>query len=165
MARASKQTSKGGEPSLQDRAAASSTKRDALVVAERVHSAAIRLLRAVRAADDETGLSAPKLSALSVLVFAGPKSLGALARAEQVTAATMSKLVSDLEAAGLASKRTDHTDRRGVRIEVTAKGRALLLEGRKARLALLRKKLAGLSARELAALDEAAAIMLRLAAE
>jgi len=140
-------------------------KRDALAVAERVHSAAIRILRAVRPADDESGLSAPKLSALSVLVFGGPQSLGSLARAEQVTAATMSKLVSDLESEGLLAKRVDHRDRRGLRIDVTAKGRALLLNGRERRLALLKQKLSGLSKADLATLDAAAEITLRLAAQ
>ena len=137
---------------------------DLLDTAAQLHSGAIRLLRMVRAADEETGLSAPKLSALSVLVFAGPKSLSGLARAEQVTSATMSKLVSDLEAEGLVAKRVDRADRRGVRIDVTAKGRALMQRGQKARLALLQARLAKLSASERALLDQAAALMLRLAA-
>ena len=53
-------------------------------VADRVHSSAIHLLRRLRRVDEETGLSAPKLSALSVLVFGGPCSMGRLAAAEQV---------------------------------------------------------------------------------
>lgn len=137
-------------------------KNDALEVATRLHSAAIRLLRAVRVADAETGLSAPKLSALSVLVFGGATSLGGLARAEQVTAATMSKLVSDLEAEGLVAKRADPADKRGLRIEATARGRAVMEEGRRARLALLTKRLGKLSRAERAQLDAAAALMLRL---
>src|SRR5262245_20216810 len=138
------------------------SKNDPLEVADRLHSAAIRVLRRVRIADDETGLSAPKLSALSVLVFGGPQSLKDLARAEQVTPPTMSKLVGDLEAEGLAAKRVDREDKRGVRIEVTAKGRALMEEGRRRRLALLRKKLAQLPKAELTLLGEAAALMLRI---
>jgi DNA-binding MarR family transcriptional regulator len=134
-------------------------------LADRLHSAAIRLLRRVRVADAETGVSAPKLSALSVLVFGGPTSLSGLARAEQVTAPTMSRLVADLEADGLAAKRADRADKRGVRIEVTAKGRALMQEGRRRRLALLRRRLAGLTAAERAKLGEAADLMLRLAAD
>jgi len=140
-------------------------KNDPLEIADRLHSAAIRLLRRVRVADDETGLSAPKLSALSVLVFGGASNLKDLARAEQVTPPTMSKLVADLEADGLAAKRTDRDDKRGVRIEVTAKGRALMEEGRRRRLALLRKRLAQLPKAELELLGEAAALMLRIAAE
>jgi DNA-binding MarR family transcriptional regulator len=139
-------------------------KSDSLDLADKLHSAAIRLLRAVRVADAETGLSAPKLSALSVLTFGGPQSLTSLARAEQVTAATMSKLVSDLEAEGLAVKRVDTADRRGLRIEATAKGRALMQEGRKRRLALLCSRLAKLSAAERKRLRSAADLMLRAAA-
>ena len=140
------------------------SKLDALDVADRLHSAAIRLLRAVRVVDDETGLSAPKLSALSVLIYGGPKSLSGLAQAEQVTAATMSKLVSDLEAAGHVAKRVDRTDRRGVRIEATAQGRALFQEARRRRLDILRKRLAKLSAGERERLRDAAELMLRVAA-
>jgi DNA-binding MarR family transcriptional regulator len=136
---------------------------DSLHVADRLHSAAIRLLRAVRVADAETGVTAPKLSALSVLVFAGPMSLTALARNEQVTAATMSKLVADLEVEGLASKRADPADKRGVRVEATAKGRAILEAGRKRRLALLQAKLAKLPREQRALLADAAELMLDIA--
>ena len=136
---------------------------DSLEVASTLHRAAIRLLRAVRVADNETGISAPKLSALSVLTFGGPSSLTALARTEQVTAATMSKLVSDLEAAGLVAKRADREDKRGLRIEVTSKGRALMEEGRKRRLALLSKRLAKLTREDRAQLADASEIMMRLA--
>ena len=139
-------------------------KDDPLAVADRLHSAAIRLLRHVRAADDETGLSAPKLSALSVLVFGGAANLKDLARAEQVTAPTMSKLVGDLEAEGLVVKRADKHDKRSIRIEVTAKGRALMQQGRARRLALLRDRVATLSRAERAQLDAAAALILKLAA-
>ncbi len=135
-----------------------------LDTAMHLHSAAIRLLRAVRVADAETGVSAPKLSALSVLTFGGAMSLSALAKAEQVRAPTMSKLVADLEAEGLVVKRADKADKRGVRIEATAKGRALMEEGRKKRLALLSKRLTRLSAAERAELHKAADLMLRLAA-
>src|SRR5262245_23560631 len=109
---------------------------DTLDAAARLHSAAIRLLRGVRVVDAETGLSP-------------------LARAEQVTAPTMSKLVADLEAEGLVAKRADREDRRGVRIEVTPKGRALMEEGRRRRLALLTGRLAKLSRAERAQLDAA----------
>ncbi|MCC6789538.1 MAG: MarR family transcriptional regulator [Hyphomonadaceae bacterium] len=136
---------------------------DSIEVANALHRASIRLLRMVRAVDDQTGVSAPKLSALSVLTFGGPQNLKTLARAEQVTPATMSKLVSDLEAAGLVAKRIDRADKRGVRIEVTAKGRTLMEEGRKRRLALLNKCIAKLTREERAQLAEASALMMRLA--
>lgn len=136
---------------------------DSLEVASALHRAAIRLLRTVRTADDETRVSAPKLSALSVLVFGGAQSLSSLARAEQVTPATMSTLVSELEALGLVAKRVDREDKRGVRIEVTAKGRALMEEGRKRRLTLLNARIAKLTREERALLADASALMMRLA--
>ncbi len=136
---------------------------DSSLVAERLHTACIRLLRSMRAADAESGLSGPKLSALSVLAFAGPQSLSALARAEQVRAPTMSRLVADLEAAGLAAKREDKSDRRGVTISVTPRGRALMEEGRGRRLARLRQRFAGLTAAELKTLSDAAELVLRVA--
>jgi DNA-binding MarR family transcriptional regulator len=132
-------------------------------IAERLHAGAIRLLRLVRAADAETGVSAPKLSALSVLVFGGAMTLKALAAAEQVRAPTMSKLTADLESEGLALKRPDRADRRSLRIEATAKGRALMEEGRRKRLAILEARLADLSEAELKTLDQAATLMARIA--
>lgn len=140
-------------------------KSDTLDIAERLHAAAIRLLRRVRVADAETGLSGPKLSALSVLAFGGPASLSALARAEQVRAPTMSKLVADLEAEGLVAKRADKADKRGVKVEVTSKGRALMEEGRKRRLMLIRQRLGKIPRADLAVLDQAANLILQLAAE
>jgi hypothetical protein len=62
--------------------------RDAEDLADQLHSAAIHLLRQLRKEDDASGLSAPRLSALSVVVFGGPLTLGALARAEQVKRST-----------------------------------------------------------------------------
>ena len=79
--------------------------------------------------------------------------------------ATMSKLVSDLEAAGLVAKRADRDDKRGIRIKVTPKGRALMEEGRKRRLALLHKRMAKLPREERALLDRAAEIMLKLSSD
>jgi DNA-binding MarR family transcriptional regulator len=121
-------------------------------------------LRHVRVADAAIGLSAPKLSALSVLAFGGAMRLTDLAAAEQVRAPTMSKLAAELEADGLAAKRADATDKRSIKIEITAKGRALMEDGRKRRLALLRKRLGRFTGAELQVLDKAADLMARVAA-
>ena len=45
-------------------------------MAESLQSAAIHLLRKLRRADARSGLNAPRLSALSVIVFGGPLTLG-----------------------------------------------------------------------------------------
>src|SRR3954469_5829393 len=66
----------------------------ARAVADRLHSAAIHLLRRLRAADAASGLTAPRLSALSVVVFGGPQTITSLAAAEQVRLPTMTRLVA-----------------------------------------------------------------------
>jgi DNA-binding MarR family transcriptional regulator len=135
---------------------------DAYAIAEDIHSAAIRLLRRLRKTDAAQGLSGPKSSALSVLVFGGRQTLKDLAAAEQVRAPTMSRLVGELEAEGLATKKDDAEDRRVVRIAATAKGRALLEAGRERRLEVLTKQIAGLTGEERKALARAAEILVRL---
>ena len=105
--------------------------------ADRLHSAAIHLLRRLRREDAKSGLSAPRLSALSVVVFGGPLTLGELAAAEQVKPPTMTRLVSALEDAGLVTREPDADDGRLTRIRATARGRTLLLQGRARRVAAL----------------------------
>src|SRR5215475_12843039 len=90
-------------------------------LADGLHSAAIHLLRRLRREDDASGLPAPQLSALSVIVFTGPITLGALAVAEQVRPPTITKLVATLEASGLVERETDAADRRVVRVKATSR--------------------------------------------
>ncbi len=118
-------------------------------IADRLHSAAIHLLRRVRVQDAASGISPARLSALSVIVFGGPISLNDLAGAEQVRPPTMSRIVDALEAAGLAGRRLNERDRRAVLIEATAKGSAVLKAGRARRVRFLAKHLARLSTTEL----------------
>ena len=73
-------------------------------LAARVHSAALHLLRRLAQEDRATGVSAPRLSALSVLVFGGPRTIGALAAIEGVTPPTMTRLVAAMTADGLSSR-------------------------------------------------------------
>jgi DNA-binding MarR family transcriptional regulator len=110
-------------------------------VADRLHSAAIHLLRALRREDRALGVGPAKLSALSVLVFGGPRSIGALARAEQVRLPTMSRLVSALERDGLATRTPDPEDGRASHVHATARGRIVLRQGRARRVATLARRL------------------------
>src|SRR5512146_930343 len=91
-------------------------------LADRLHSAAIHLLRRLRREDDASGLPAPQLAALSVIVFGGPVTLGQLAAAEQVRPPTITKLVATLEADGLVAREPDAADRRIVRVRATPRG-------------------------------------------
>lgn len=117
-------------------------------LAERLHSAAIHLLRRLRREDEAMGLGPARASALSVLVFAGPLSLGELARAEQVRPPTMSRIVKALEGAGLVRRERDAADARAIRLAATARGRKLLLAGRRRRVRALVQLLGKLSPRE-----------------
>jgi DNA-binding MarR family transcriptional regulator len=114
-------------------------------LADRVHSLAIHLLRRVRGVDSRSGLSAARLSALSVLVYGGPRTVGQLAGAEQVTAATMSRLVTGLEREGLVDRESDPVDGRRVRVVATSRGRRLLAAARSARVEAMAALLRGLT--------------------
>src|ERR1700675_2515342 len=115
--------------------------------ADRLHSAAIHLLRRLRVRDRESGVGPAQLSALSVLVFGGPRSLGELADAEQVRPPTMSRIVAGLERSGLV-RRLPTEDGRRVRLEASAKGTRILQEGRKRRVESLGQALSSLSENE-----------------
>src|SRR5580698_8355782 len=132
---------------------------DALTVADRLHSAAIHLLRRVRKQDAATGEGPARLSALSVLVFGGPKTLGELAAAEQVKPPTMSRIVAGLKQSGLAKVQNDGQDARRITISVTAKGERLLQEARKRRIQVLAENLKNLSEADLKTLSKAAALI------
>src|SRR5687767_14622532 len=112
--------------------------------ADRLHSVAIHLLRGLRRVDRESGLSGPRLSALSVIVFRAPVTLTDLAAAEQVRVPTMSRLVRTLEASALVVRRTDPADGRSVLFRATAKGVRLLQAGRARRVASLGHALANI---------------------
>ena len=129
--------------------------------ADRLHSAAIHLLRNVRASDVETGLSPARLSVLSVLVFGGARTPSELAAAEQVRLPTISALVRGLEEDGLVRRARDPDDGRAVRLSATAKGRRILQSGRERRLDNLEELLEPLSREELRTLAEASEILER----
>jgi DNA-binding MarR family transcriptional regulator len=135
---------------------------DATVIADRLHSAAIHLLRHVRKQDVATGEGPARLSALSVLVFGGEKTLGELAAAEQVKPPTMSRIVAGLARSRLIEITADPADARRMRIRATAKGTRLLQKGRELRIAYLASHLESLNPRELAKLGQAVEILRKL---
>jgi DNA-binding MarR family transcriptional regulator len=126
--------------------------------ADRLHSAAIHLLRRLRVRDRESGVGPAQLSALSVLVFAGPRSLGELADAEQVRPPTMSRIVAGLERAGLVRRHATEDGRR-VRLEASAKGTKILQAGRQRRVESLAKALSSFSEKEQQQLGELTALL------
>ena len=135
---------------------------DLLSVADRLHSTAIHLLRRVRKQDMATGEGPARLSALSVLVFGGPKTLGELAAAEQVKAPTMSRIVAGLARSRLVEITKDRQDARRMQIRATAKGTKLLQKGRQLRVADLARQLEQLRPQELSQLNETVEILAQL---
>ena len=131
-------------------------------IADRLHSAAIHLLRRLRVADEALGISAPRLSALSVLVFAGPMRIGELARIEQVEPPTMTRLMDGLVRDGLAIREPDPDDARAVRVRATPTGTRTLHRGRAQRVAALRDRLTSLSPSELRALGNGVDVLERV---
>ena len=127
-------------------------------IADRLHSAAIHLLRRLRVRDRESGIGPAQLSALSVLVFGGPRSLSELADAEQVRPPTMTRIVAGLERARLV-RRDATEDGRRFRLAATARGEKILWEGRKRRVESLAKALTLLSQEEREQLGESAQLL------
>lgn len=131
-------------------------------IATGLNSTAIHLLRRIRRSDEAMGISPSKASALSVLVFGGPCSLGVLAAAEQVTAPSMSRTVAALEAEGYVLREPDTNDRRAVILRATPKARRLLERGRRLRVESIVRELQALSQPDLEALERAIEVLRRL---
>jgi DNA-binding MarR family transcriptional regulator len=132
---------------------------ETIAAADRLHSAAIHLLRRLRKQDAASGVGPAQLSALSVLVFAGPKTLGELAAAEQVKPPTMSRVVAGLKRSHLVEITRDSRDARRMHIRATAKGALLLQQGRQRRVEYLAQHLGSLTRSELTQLSAVAGIL------
>jgi DNA-binding MarR family transcriptional regulator len=137
---------------------------DAKVLADQLHSAAIHLLRKLRREDAASGLNAPRLSALSVVVFAGPVTLGDLAAAEQVRPPTMTRIVDALAEQRLVVKKKNADDGRSTLIQATAAGKKLLMRGRERRVRALATQIAELRPVDRMALGSAAEILKKVIA-
>jgi DNA-binding MarR family transcriptional regulator len=133
-------------------------------IADQIHTAAIHLLRKLRRIDGESGLNAPRLSALSVIVFGGPIALTELASAEQVRPPTMTRIVDALVNLGLAARSPNPSDGRSTQIRATPAGRKLLLQGRQRRVRALSDRIAALTNRERATLKDAAELLKQILA-
>src|SRR5262245_31425306 len=105
--------------------------REAELIAERLHSVALRLSRGLRA--EGVSISPPLLSALAAVSSSGPLRIGHLAAAEGVEAPTMSRLVDRLQEAGLVKRRPDPLDGRAIEVMATPNAARALAEARRGR--------------------------------
>jgi DNA-binding MarR family transcriptional regulator len=131
--------------------------------ADRLHSAAIHLLRSLRREDARLGVGPAGLSVLSVLVFGGPKTMGELAAIEQVKAPTMTRIVATLERNSMAERDGDATDRRRAIIRATPHGRMIMRRGRANRVHELASRIERLPESDIALLARAAELIERVA--
>jgi DNA-binding MarR family transcriptional regulator len=150
----------GSEPERAPAAATPPTQ-----IAAQLNSVVIHLLRGLRREDAALGLSAARLSALSVLVFGGSRTIGKLAEAEGVTPPSMTRLVAAMEAEGLVQRAPSPTDARSVIIRATPEGEGIMLRGREQRVLALAGWLSTLGPSELGILEHAAELLERILGE
>ncbi|HEY1924840.1 MAG TPA: MarR family transcriptional regulator [Candidatus Acidoferrum sp.] len=120
------------------------------------------MLRLVRTEDAQAGIGPAQLSALSVLVFGGAKTVSELAMLELVRSPTMSRIVDGLVRKKLVQRVENAADRRMVRVSATAKGEKLMLAGKDRRVKALASRFESLTGADLKTLHAAAQLMLRL---
>jgi DNA-binding MarR family transcriptional regulator len=124
-----------------------------------LHSVAVRLIRHVRRDDHLQGQSPARLSVLSVLVFGAPQSPSELARIEQVSRPTMTRLLQGLERDGLVELRAVKADARRLEVRASAAGKKLLHAGRARRIASTVRLLEHLNPLDHKALQSAVAVL------
>ena len=134
-------------------------------LADALHSTAIHLLRQVRMEDRSSGIGPAQLSALSVLVFGGTRSLKELAANEQVKPPTMVRIVQGLLEQRLATARADKQDARKLQISATARGKTVMQRARLRRVEALARMLNEKSVAEREELATAVAILRNLRVE
>ena len=143
----------------------SRTQDEDLQLADAMVMAAIRLTRTLRAQNRSAELSGPQISALAAIVYSDQITARELARLEEVTPATISRLLASMEAAGLIARTRDEKDARLYRIHATADGRRLIEHGHRKRLMPLAKVIGNLSSQERLNLASSADVWQRLIRE
>jgi DNA-binding MarR family transcriptional regulator len=127
-------------------------------VATRLRVAVIRLYRRLRQ-QSLSGISPAQASALGSVNRLGTPTLGELAAVEQVQPPTMTKIAAQMEEAGLVTRVSDQTDRRIVRVKLTAQGRRQIERIRQLERSYLSSQLAGLPPEERAAATELVSLL------
>lgn len=132
---------------------------DTTDIADRLHSAAIHLLRRVRRDSPPMALSAARSSALSVVVYSGPLTIGQLAEIEQVRSPTMTQIVAHLLHDGLVAREPVGADARRTSVRATAAGIQVITDHRKLRVATLAQRLESLPVADRIVLSRAADLL------
>jgi DNA-binding MarR family transcriptional regulator len=114
---------------------------------------------------DPNELTIAQMSVLATVVRSGPVGIGQLAEIEGLPSPAATRLADKLEEAGLISRRTNPSDRRGVQVVASTKGVELL--ERRARIgnAWLAEQLSALSKADRLAVERAIALLETFATE
>ena len=133
-------------------------------LASELRLSVMRLSRRLRGErEPDNPLSVGALSALGVMFREGECTVGQLAAHERVQPPSMTRTVNCLVEDGYAVRRPHDTDGRQVLVDLTEKGREILLADRRRRTAWLAQRLRELTPDERTLLREAAPLIQRLA--
>ncbi|WP_333474368.1 MarR family winged helix-turn-helix transcriptional regulator [Arthrobacter sp. HY1533] len=132
-------------------------------LAAELRVAVMRTSRRLRAEAASREISPGQYSVLAAILN-GPRTVGQLAAREQIQAPSMTRIVNDLVAAGLAERGENPQDKRQVLVAITPTGSAALLRARSKRTAWLAKRVAALTPQQRATLHEAALILQEMSA-
>jgi DNA-binding MarR family transcriptional regulator len=132
--------------------------------AARLRMAIVRTARRLRqeAASEATGLTPTSTAALATIDRFGPLTPSELAEIERVKRPTVTRTLGCLEREGLVERTADPTDGRSSLVTVNAAGRDRLRRLRGRKNAYLARRMRGLSADEIEALERAAEILERM---
>lgn len=135
-------------------------------LANRLRLAVTRLARRLRQETaDGTPLTPSSSAALSTIERHGPLTPSDLADHERIQRPTATRIVGNLEQAGLVTRTQDPDDGRCTRIAATPEGRALLRNLRRRKTAYFTRRIDTLPDQDVATLHQAAAILERLLEE
>jgi len=134
-------------------------------LASALRSSTLRLSRQIRRQRVEGhDLTANQLGVLGALGKHDAMTIGELAAHEQVKPPSMTRIVSNMEEAGLVARRPHETDKRQIVVELTDAAHDLLRANRRRRDEWLQTRLKKLTPEERDILRKAAPVLERLAA-
>ena len=118
--------------------------------------ALVELLRTrIRPSYHTTRLTAARMSALRIIIDNDGSTGGQIAQSEQVTPATITRVLDGLDESGFIVREPSRQDRRIVDVRATEAGRAAFREAEASRIERLAGELSTLNAEERASVSEA----------
>ena len=130
-----------------------------LEIAQDLRPALARLnLLYFRQADSYT-ISLAQMSIMTILDETGPMRISQIAQGEAIRMPTASNAVNQLESMGLVSRVRDVSDRRGVSVQLTEKGKEELIRSGENRNVALARMIENLTPEEVAQVEKAAPLI------